>query len=244
MKLLLPLPCHENGCICSDGAGGDDSTSEDGVTEDGNDGTDSLPDDESDNEDSPPATIHGCIDEELRPSSPTTSNNIPLMRMVQSVKNTKRPSKVLKEGWMVHFTNKDSMRKRHYWRLDLKTITLYQKESGTKYYKEIQLSEILNIEVAKQPHPTDMSRGVMHCFEIRTANVDYFVGEEPVGRKDGAAPVVNPPESGLGAYLARSWETDIRRAIVPGAAQSSGTTGSQTPTQPPQPPQPTQQPQV
>ena len=42
-------------------------------------------------------------------NSPSTSNNIPLMRIVQSVKYSKRPSKVLKEGWMVHFTNKDSM---------------------------------------------------------------------------------------------------------------------------------------
>ena len=41
--------------------------------------------------------------------SPTESNNIPLMRVVQSVKHTKRASKVLKESWMVHFTNKDSM---------------------------------------------------------------------------------------------------------------------------------------
>lgn len=40
--------------------------------------------------------------------SSTPSNNIPLMRIVQSVKHTKRRgSKVLKEGWMVHFTNKD-----------------------------------------------------------------------------------------------------------------------------------------
>lgn len=38
-----------------------------------------------------------------------SSSNIPLMRIVQSVKHTKRRgSKVLKEGWMVHFTNKDS----------------------------------------------------------------------------------------------------------------------------------------
>lgn len=32
------------------------------------------------------------------------------MRIVQSVKHTKRRgSKVMKEGWMVHFTNKDTM---------------------------------------------------------------------------------------------------------------------------------------
>lgn len=41
--------------------------------------------------------------------SPTQSNNIPLMRIVQSVKHRKgRGSQVLKEGWMVHFTNKET----------------------------------------------------------------------------------------------------------------------------------------
>lgn len=46
-----------------------------------------------------------------------------------------------------------SQRKRHYWRLDTKSITLYQNETSTKYYKDIQLSEVLNIETAKQPQP-------------------------------------------------------------------------------------------
>jgi hypothetical protein len=49
-----------------------------------------------------------CSNLLLYSSSP--SNNIPLMRIVQSVKHTKRRgSKVIKEGWMVHFTNKDRM---------------------------------------------------------------------------------------------------------------------------------------
>ena len=53
--------------------------------------------------------------------------NVPLQRIVQSVKQTKRvESKVLKEGWLVHFTKKDCMRKRHYWRLDTKCITMYK----------------------------------------------------------------------------------------------------------------------
>ena len=53
--------------------------------------------------------------------------NIPVQRVVQSVKQTKRVgSKVLKEGWMVHFTKKDSMTKKHYWRLDTKCITMYR----------------------------------------------------------------------------------------------------------------------
>ncbi|KAB7493727.1 Serine/threonine-protein kinase D1 [Armadillidium nasatum] len=146
--------------------------------------------------------------------SPTESVNIPLMRIVQSVKHTKRPSKVLKEGWLVHFTNKDDMRKRHFWRMDTKSITLYQNETDSRYYKEVQLSEILHIETAKQPHPSDANRGVMHCFELRTANVDYFVGEEPTASKDGT-PIVTTPESGVGIYLAKSWETEIRKALMP-----------------------------
>jgi protein kinase D len=86
----------------------------------------------------------------IRPSSPTMSNNIPLMRIVQSVKHTKRRgSNVLKEGWMVHYTNKDPERRRHYWRLDTKSITLYQNETGKNFYKEIPLSEILAVETAK-----------------------------------------------------------------------------------------------
>lgn len=44
----------------------------------------------------------------LHSKSETSSSNIPLMRIVQSVKHIKRrPSKVLKEGWLVHFTDKD-----------------------------------------------------------------------------------------------------------------------------------------
>ena len=47
-------------------------------------------------------------DGELPQLTPTMSNNIPLQRIVVSVKHTKRKgSKVLKQGWMVHFTNKD-----------------------------------------------------------------------------------------------------------------------------------------
>ena len=35
-------------------------------------------------------------------------------------------AKTIKEGWMVHFTDKDNMRKRHYWRLDSKSITMFK----------------------------------------------------------------------------------------------------------------------
>ncbi|XP_075223553.1 serine/threonine-protein kinase D3 [Lycorma delicatula] len=149
---------------------------------------------------------------EKRPTSSSPSNNIPLMRIVQSVKHTKRRgSKVLKEGWMVHFTNKDRTRKRHYWRLDSKSVTLFQSDTGSKYYKEIPLAEILAVDSARSPQGD-----VMHCFELRTTNVDYFVGEDPLyGHKEAAAVTLPPPESGIGAHLARSWETSIRQALMP-----------------------------
>ncbi|XP_045502456.1 serine/threonine-protein kinase D1 [Colias croceus] len=140
-----------------------------------------------------------------RPSSSSSSPsaNIPLMRIVQSVKHTKkREGQWLKQGWLVHFTNKDTTLRRHYWRMDSKSITMFTSEQGTKYYKEVPLNEILAIDTARQPHSD-----VMHCFELRTANVDYLVGAE----EGGCA----PPDSGLGAYLARSWETAIRHALLP-----------------------------
>ncbi|KAL4704789.1 hypothetical protein ACJJTC_000087 [Scirpophaga incertulas] len=49
----------------------------------------------------------------------------------------------------------------------------------------------------------------MHCFEIRTANVDYLVGAE------GPAGAPPPPHSGVGAYLARPWATALRHALLP-----------------------------
>uniref|UniRef100_A0A8C3AQE6 protein kinase C n=1 Tax=Cyclopterus lumpus TaxID=8103 RepID=A0A8C3AQE6_CYCLU len=111
------------------------------------------------------------------PCSPSTSNNIPLMRVVQSVKHTKRKTtNVMKEGWMVHSTSKDTLRKRHYWRLDSKCITLFQNNTGSKYYKEIPLSEILCLEPA-QTFSVLPDGANPHCFEIATASLVYYVGE-------------------------------------------------------------------
>ena len=56
---------------------------------------------------------------------------------------------MIKEGWLVHFTNKDRMVRRHFWRLDTKAIVLFQSDQGSKYYKEIPLSEILAIDSAR-----------------------------------------------------------------------------------------------
>lgn len=64
---------------------------------------------------------------------------------------------------------------------------------------------------------------VMHCFEIRTANLDYFVGEDPLfGIKDPTK--INMPqqqETGIGSHLAKSWETAIRQALMPVTPQGN-----------------------
>nr|XP_039322449.1 serine/threonine-protein kinase D2 isoform X2 [Saimiri boliviensis boliviensis]XP_039322450.1 serine/threonine-protein kinase D2 isoform X2 [Saimiri boliviensis boliviensis] len=132
---------------------------------------------------------------------------IPLMRVVQSVRHTTRKSSTtLREGWVVHYSNKDTLRKRHYWRLDCKCITLFQNNTTNRYYKEIPLSEILTVEPAQNfslvPPGTNP-----HCFEIITANATYFVGEMPGGAPGGP--------SGQGAEAARGWETAIRQALMP-----------------------------
>ena len=53
----------------------------------------------------------------------------------------------------------------------------FQNDTGTNYYKEIPLSEILAVESASKRSSSGESSPTTHCFEIRTANVDYFVGK-------------------------------------------------------------------
>uniref|UniRef100_A0A673CFB0 Protein kinase D1 n=1 Tax=Sphaeramia orbicularis TaxID=375764 RepID=A0A673CFB0_9TELE len=144
---------------------------------------------------------------------PTTSNNIPLMRVVQSVKHTKRKSSnVMKEGWMVHYTSKDTLRKRHYWRLDSKCITLFQNDTGSKYYKEIPLSEILSLE-PNQAFSLLPDGSNPHCFEIATASLVYYVGENLQRSESvtGSSLLV----SGIGQDVARMWEMAIQHALMP-----------------------------
>ncbi|XP_071748485.1 serine/threonine-protein kinase D3 isoform X3 [Lepeophtheirus salmonis] len=141
-----------------------------------------------------------CLDDmTIRPTI-STQPNIPVQRLVQSVKQTKRVgSKILKEGWLVHFTSKGSMKKRHYWRLDTKSITLFQSDSGANYYKEIPLSEILSVEASKK------RESMKQCFELKTANLFYYVGEDSQERE----------EYGIGIKIAKEWEVAIRQALMP-----------------------------
>ncbi|CAL1292971.1 unnamed protein product [Larinioides sclopetarius] len=169
----------------------DESDNESEQTEKANENQDSQDNQES--QDNP--------DEDSKiPANVTSSNNIPLMRIVQSIKQMRRKgSKILKEGWIVHFTSKDNMKKRHYWRLDTKSIILFQNETTTKYYKEIPLSEILSVEPTKQQ--VSKESGQTYCFELRTANVDYYIGEDP--------------------DISRGWEVAIRQALMPVTAPTT-----------------------
>ncbi|KAG7483954.1 hypothetical protein MATL_G00043800 [Megalops atlanticus] len=157
----------------------------------------------------------------------SSTGYIPLMRVVQSVRQTtRRSSTAIKEGWMVHYSNKDTLRKRHYWRLDSKCIILFQNDTTNRYYKEIPLSEVL--EVCPASDFTLVPPGTSpHCFEIITATICYFVGEDPVPFPASSPTSTSPPDitasstngiapsSGVGRDTAKAWENAIRQALMP-----------------------------
>ncbi|KAM9356125.1 serine/threonine-protein kinase D3 [Pholidichthys leucotaenia] len=154
-------------------------------------------------------------EEPIRTISPSTSSNIPLMRVVQSIKHTnRRSSTVVKEGWMVHYTSRDNLRKRHFWRLDSKSLTLFQNDIGAKFYKEIPLSEILQVDLCSDY--SCLAQGSNpHCFEIVTATMVYYVGENSHYSSAALA------ASGVGKDVAQGWERAIRQALMPVTPQPS-----------------------
>ncbi|BFZ11781.1 hypothetical protein BsWGS_14820 [Bradybaena similaris] len=155
---------------------------------------------------------------ESRPPSSST-DNIPVMRVVQSIKHTKKAgSKILKEGWMVHFTDKDHVRKRHFWRLEPTSLFLYNDDKSSRYFKEIQLVNIISINPAKPSNVHDFSRPP-HVFEIFTNTLTYFVGEDPAYGQEKT--IVVSPESGAGLEQAQHWKTALRQALMPVTPQSS-----------------------
>ncbi|XP_064781597.1 serine/threonine-protein kinase D3-like isoform X2 [Oncorhynchus masou masou] len=166
--------------------------------------------------------LDGDKDEDtVKAISPMTSSFIPLMRVVQSIKQTKRKSSTMvREGWMVHYTSRDNLRKRHYWRLDSKCLTLLQNETGTKYYKEIPLSEILQVEQAQDFHSLAQGSNP-HCFEIITATMVYYVGENNSGHFHNPSLAA----TGVGLEVAQGWEKAIRQALMPVTPQPSVGTG-------------------
>uniref|UniRef100_UPI00358F2D82 serine/threonine-protein kinase D1-like isoform X1 n=2 Tax=Myxine glutinosa TaxID=7769 RepID=UPI00358F2D82 len=181
------------------------------------------------------------LDEPMDVMGPMSGSNIPLMRVVQSIKHTKRrTSTLIREGWMVHFTSKDSLRKRHFWRLDCKCVTLFQSDTSSRYYKEIPLSEILAVDLARD-FCLLAPQSNRHCFEITTSSTVYYVGEEIPSTSKVIPDSVNTEDeeghsqltSGVGCTLARSWELAIRQALMPVALSQcgGGTVGPQGPSE-------------
>uniref|UniRef100_A0A8C8RQV9 protein kinase C n=1 Tax=Pelusios castaneus TaxID=367368 RepID=A0A8C8RQV9_9SAUR len=140
-------------------------------------------------------------------TSPCFSSYIPLMRVVQSCRHTKRRrSTALLEGWMVHFTNRDPMRKRHYWVLDSKSLNLFHCESGSKFYKELPLSEILQIRPWEGLASLDFS-GSPPCFELVTQDLVYYVGENSNEQEPG--------QVWARAEAGKAWAKAICQALWP-----------------------------
>lgn len=81
----------------------------------------------------------------------SSSNNIPLMRIVQSVKHTKKRGQgaVVKEGWLIHYTNKDALKKKHFWRLDTKAITLFQVRFPLTTFSESVVTLVIDIDLTE-----------------------------------------------------------------------------------------------
>ncbi|KTG40589.1 hypothetical protein cypCar_00040503, partial [Cyprinus carpio] len=129
-------------------------------------------------------------DQDPDESNRIISNNIPLMRVVQSIRHTKRKSSnVMKEGWLVHFTSKDTL--------------------------EIPLSEVLSLEPAKTFNLLPEGANP-HCFEIATASLVYYVGEN-LARAEGGTLGYGSSVlvSGVGQDVARMWEMAIQHSLMP-----------------------------
>ncbi|CAB3986942.1 serine threonine- kinase D3 [Paramuricea clavata] len=112
---------------------------------------------------------------------------------------------------MVHFTDKDNNRRKHYWRLDTKCITLFQSSTGKNYYKDIPLSEVLSVETNIDPLATDATREP-HCFEMKTRTNIYYVGQ--VDNLQNPDPVDR--DAGIGTRLGSAWAEAIKCALNPG----------------------------
>lgn len=86
------------------------------------------------------------------------------------------------------------------------------------------MSEILSLEPAKTF--TLLPQGASpHCFEISTANIVYYVGENIENLS--TVPLNNSViSSGIGIDVARIWEMAIQHALMPvipkGASTGSG----------------------
>ncbi|XP_077961704.1 protein kinase D4 [Gasterosteus aculeatus] len=207
-ELLVPRDCPgerrpSHGEECTAAGPGRPADPEDNDSELTSTTTLEVSDDEmSTDGDRAPETKDEEEEEQREPMSPCFSSNIPLMRLVQSVHHSKkRAGGVLREGWLLHHTDTDTLRKRHYWILDWKSVTLYQNESSTKYYKEISLSEVLEVRGPAQLAVPSLPGNRAHTLEVVTASLVYCV---------------------LAGSGSAAWERAVRQALMPMASGGGG----------------------
>ena len=74
---------------------------------------------------------------------------------------------------------------------------MYRSDTGSNYYKKIPLLEILAVETAKKG-----AKDIQHCFEIRTAKMDYYVEKDANDSSD------------VGSDLAEQWEITLKQALM------------------------------
>lgn len=85
--------------------------------------------------------------------------------------------------------------------------------------QEIPLSEILQVEPAHDFSSLPQGSNA-HCFEVITANMVYYVGEDNGLNHN---PVLSA--SGVGRDVGHSWEKAIRQAMMPVTPKASVGTG-------------------
>lgn len=115
--------------------------------------------------------------------------------------------------------------------MDSKAITLFVNDKTSKYYKEIPLSEILYIDSALVPRaPGNILiyikhfiifyfllkiniSGPMHCFELKTTNLEYYVGGEEQNLSGGTNVEDNCSDTWTKGE--KDWESIIQQALMP-----------------------------
>lgn len=156
------------------------------------------------------------------------SNQIPLQRIAMSVRYKKnRGSKILRGGWMVHFTNTDRTKKVHYWRLDTKSIYLFSNETANNPEKEIPLSEILSVDSNLEPMGSRHGRNP-YLFTLKTNSTVYHCGERDDFDENGTLIPANP-KSGKGTRIAIAWAEEIKSAYQPVSASQPDSMMQQQP---------------
>ena len=143
-----------------------------------------------------------------------STNNIPLQRIVMSVRYKRsRGSKILKVGWMVYFTKSDPTKKTHYWRLDTKSIMLFDSETNRNYETCISLQDIFSIDSNLEPVAAGQGRN-SHLFILKTSEEIYYCGERDEFDQNGSL-VPFQTSTGKGTRIAIGWAEKIKEAFQP-----------------------------